>query len=70
MHALNITLGISNLICGGTFVALALPLIRGRVKRNDYYGFLIKAAMVSDEAWIRANKIGIAIFVSGASSSP
>ncbi len=43
---------------GLLFVALAIPLIRGRVKRNRAYGVRIPAAFVSEEAWYRVNRHG------------
>jgi hypothetical protein len=46
-------------VCMGLlFVALAVPLIRGRVKPNCAYGVRIPAAFASEEAWYRVNRHG------------
>lgn len=57
-YTINLCLGISNLLCGGVFIALARPLIAGRVARNDYYGMRFKKAFESEENWIQINKVG------------
>jgi hypothetical protein len=39
-------------------IALAIPLIRRRVKPNDFYGVRLPAAFVSEEAWFDLNEFG------------
>jgi uncharacterized membrane protein len=47
-------------------VALAIPMILGKVPRNCLYGFRTPYTMSSDPVWYRANRIaGIALAVSG-----
>ncbi len=58
MAELNLWLGFGNLLCAVVYGALALPLMRGKVKRNEVYGVRFAAAMESDEAWDRYNRIG------------
>jgi len=58
MGELNPWLGWGNIVCAILFAALALPLMQGKVKRNDVYGVRFAAAMKSDEAWARYNRIG------------
>ncbi len=58
MAGLNLWLGFGNILCGVLFVALGLPLLRGKVKRNNFYGVRFAAAMKSDETWDRWNRIG------------
>ena len=43
---------------GLLFVALAIPLIRGKVRPNRAYGVRIPAAFASEEAWYRINRHG------------
>lgn len=58
MPELNLWLGGGNLLCAVVFGALALPLMRGRVKPNEVYGFRLGPALQSEEAWYRWNRIG------------
>ncbi len=57
-YVLNIGLGVGNLLCGCVFIALARPLVAGRISRNDYYGMRFKKALGSEENWIEINKVG------------
>src|SRR5512141_3345449 len=66
--------GLGFLGLGLFFVAIAIPLIQGRVKPNDWYGIRIPAAFASEEAWYRINRhggksvlgMGVAVAVLGA----
>ncbi len=58
MSELNLWLGLGNILCAVVFGALAIPLLRGKIKRNDLYGVRFAAAMETDEAWYRYNRIG------------
>ncbi|MBT3341668.1 MAG: SdpI family protein [Gemmatimonadetes bacterium] len=51
----NLLLCGSNLLCGGLFIGLAIPLIRRRVKMNHNYGFRYREAFVSEENWYEIN---------------
>jgi len=37
---------------------MAIPLLRGSVGRNNYYGFRYAKAYASDDAWRRINRYG------------
>ena len=39
-------------------IAAAVPLIKGRVKMNEWYGVRIPAAFASEEAWFDINRLG------------
>ena len=39
-------------------IFISLPLIRGKVKMNDWYGVRIPAAFESDAAWYELNRYG------------
>jgi hypothetical protein len=41
---------------GLLFVALAVPLILGRVPRNLWYGFRVPKTLASDRVWYPANR--------------
>ena len=41
---------------GLLLAGLAVPLIRGRVPRNPWYGFRVEKTLASDEVWYAANR--------------
>ena len=43
------------LLCDVLFVALAVPLVRRKVRRNPVYGFRTRATLASDDVWYDAN---------------
>jgi hypothetical protein len=45
---------IINLIVPGLIIAVAIPLIIGKVPRNRFYGFRTRYSLSSDEVWYRA----------------
>lgn len=49
MTELNLWLGCGNLLCAIVFGALTVPLIRGRVKRNESYG--VRFSGSGSSAW-------------------
>jgi uncharacterized membrane protein len=51
-------LGAVHLGAGLLIVALALPLIAGRVPRNRWYGVRIAKSFASDESWYAINRVG------------
>ena len=58
MDVIAITVGIGWTIAGLLGIALSIPLIRGRVGRNAFYGVRFKQSFQSDEAWIAINRHG------------
>ena len=54
----HIALALTFVGLGLLLVALAIPLILGRVKPNRAYGIRISAAFASEEAWYRINRQG------------
>lgn len=58
MAELNLWLGGGNILCGVVFAALAIPMIRGHVKPNPVYGVRFSAALKSEAAWYRWNRLG------------
>jgi hypothetical protein len=56
MDALSITLGLSETLGGLLLIALSVPLLRGKIKRNPFYGVRLRQSMQSDEAWYAINR--------------
>ena len=54
----SMALGLSNLGMAIVFAGLAIPLIRGEVKMNHFYGIRIKKAFASDDNWYKINAYG------------
>lgn len=57
------TVAVVNLVAGLVSILIALPLIRGRIKRNPWYGIRIPAAFESDERWYAINRYGGRLFL-------
>lgn len=58
MDAVALTVGISWTLAGLLCLAVSLPLVRGKVGRNAFYGVRIPQAFQSDEAWLEINRYG------------
>ena len=58
MDPVSLTIGLSWIVTSSLCVALALPLIRGKVGRNALYGVRLPQAFASDEAWRAINRYG------------
>ena len=58
MSGLGIAIGISNIVVALIGWALAIPLLRGRVKMNRLYGVRFKRSFESDELWYAINRYG------------
>ena len=58
MNSLVTMLGIVDAISGVLAILLALPLLRGKVKRNPFYGVRFPAAFRSEDAWLEINRFG------------
>ena len=56
MDLVAITLG-TGWTCTALFcMALAMPLVRGKVKRNVFYGARFPESFQSEEAWLAINR--------------
>src|SRR4051812_28405941 len=58
MDAVAITIGISWTLAGLLCIGLAIPLVRGRVGRNSFYGVRFPQSFQSDDAWFAINRFG------------
>lgn len=54
----QLIVGISNIACGALLILIALPLLRGKVRRNLFYGVRLPQAFRSEEAWRSINRYG------------
>jgi peptidoglycan/LPS O-acetylase OafA/YrhL len=52
-----------HLVAAGIGIAVSRPLIRGRVKRNLWYGIRVPAAFASEERWLELNRYGGRLFL-------
>lgn len=54
------------LLIGFLYIALGFPLYRGKVKRNEFYGFRVQKTLSDDKYWFPANKVaGKYLMISG-----
>jgi uncharacterized membrane protein len=58
MDPVAITIGISWTVSGMLLAALAVPLIRGRVRPNPLYGVRFPQSFRSEESWYAINRFG------------
>lgn len=58
MTPINLILCASALFLGLLMIGLGLPLAKERVKPNILYGFRLKRAFESEEAWYAINRVG------------
>ena len=58
-------LGIAMISMGVLFSTVAIPLLKGMVRMNKFYGFRIKKAYQSDELWYKINEYGARQFIYG-----
>jgi uncharacterized membrane protein len=58
MDPVALTIGVSCITIGIITIALAVPLVRGRVGRNGFYGVRFPQSFQSDEAWFAINRFG------------
>lgn len=55
---MNIILGISDICAGVLILIVCIPLIKGSVKMNTYYGIRFKQSYASEKAWYAINRYG------------
>lgn len=58
MDSLALTLGLTWTLVGLLIAASAIPLVRGRVPPNRFYGVKFRECYQSDEAWFAINHFG------------
>lgn len=50
--------GVSNVFVAILCIATSIPLLKGCIKRNSWYGIRIRKAFVSEENWKKINEYG------------
>jgi hypothetical protein len=58
MTSLNVVIGSSHIFLALVTALLSIPLIRGEMPMNRWYGIRFKKSIESDENWYRINKYG------------
>lgn len=58
MDPVAVTVGVSWTVAGLLCAGLAVPLVRGRVGRNAFYGVRFPQSFQSDDAWFAINRFG------------
>jgi len=54
----NIFVGANLLFAGLVTIAVCVPLLRGKIRRNGVYGIRIPKSFESDEVWFQINRYG------------
>jgi len=55
---LAIAAGLSNIFLGALIIAVSIPLLKGKIGMNYWYGIRIKKSYDSEENWFKINKYG------------
>ena len=58
MEKINLVIGVSNIACGVIVGGLSIPMIKEKVKMNNFYGVRFAKSFESDENWYKINKKG------------
>ncbi len=58
MASINLILGLTNVFCAVLVIGLSMPLLRGKVKPNLFYGMRFAKSFESDELWYEINAYG------------
>ncbi len=54
----NVMHSLVNIFVGVLIIGTCVPLVRGKIKMNWWYGIRIKKAFESEENWYKINKYG------------
>lgn len=63
MELVNLILFVSDILFSIFLAGISVPLLRGRVKMNDLYGFRLRKAFESEENWTAINRHGARLFI-------
>jgi hypothetical protein len=58
MNKWSMIIAASNIGAGLVFILISLPLLKGKIPMNYFYGMRIRRAFESDENWYRINRYG------------
>lgn len=54
----NIIFGIMHILTAFILIGISIPLVKGEISMNKYYGIRFKKSYDSDENWYKINKYG------------
>ena len=55
MQPVNFLIGLSDMVCALVFIGFSIPLLKGVVKPNRFYGARLRKAFISEQNWYRIN---------------
>jgi len=55
MEAVNVIISICNIFAGILTIGLCIPMMKGKVKMNPWYGARFRKSYESEEAWYKIN---------------
>lgn len=58
MDAANIIFGIMHILTAFIIIGISIPLVKGEISMNKFYGIRFKKSYDSDENWYKINKYG------------
>jgi uncharacterized membrane protein len=58
VDAAGLLIGLFDMLIGLLIVAVALPLARGKVEMNHWYGVRVRQSFQSEDQWYRINRYG------------
>ena len=58
MDSVGIIVGVSWIVAGVICMGLAIPLIRGKVRMNPFYGVRFRESYLGEEHWYAINRYG------------
>jgi len=58
MEATNIIFGLMHILTAFILIGISIPLVKGEISMNKFYGIRFKKSYDSDENWYKINKYG------------
>jgi uncharacterized membrane protein len=58
MININVISGLSNILAGLLIIAVCVPLLKGKIQMNRWYGIRMKKSFESEENWYKINRYG------------
>ena len=55
---MNHNAAVTNIACGALLIAVSIPLLKGWIRMNRWYGFRFKKSFQSEEDWYAVNGYG------------
>ncbi|OIU68547.1 SdpI family protein [Rossellomorea aquimaris] len=59
----NLGPALTNIAVALLLIGLNIPLLKGKIKMNHFYGMRIGKSFESDEMWYKINKFGARLFI-------